>query len=100
MTVQAAQERSELERAPRLLRTCESVRQIGLRAQETEGHERLPCRLTAFEFSGATRPGCGEARVLDARRQSVGELTRVASPATKGQATRQCWSKCSERGHE
>ena len=48
-------------------------------------HDWIFRRLTAFEFSGATRPGCGaEAQMVDARRESVAELTRVASAATRG----------------
>jgi len=42
-------------------------------------------RLTAFEFSGATRLSCSAKPLLrDGRRESVAELTRVASAATRG----------------
>ena len=48
-------------------------------------HDSIFRRLTAFEFSGATRLSCGaEPQAFDARHESVGEFTRVASAATRG----------------
>jgi hypothetical protein len=42
-------------------------------------------RLTDYEFSGDTQQSCrAQPQLLDARREDGGELTRVASAATRG----------------